>query len=363
MNFVRSLRVSSLAGVVGTWLALVCLVLSTLTLRAQSASAGSNSHATTLVLNPPGRANGKHIVLVSGDEHFRSEEALPMLAKILSQRHGFKCTVLFALDPDGTINPSNDESLAGAEALDSADAVVLSVRKRNWPDAIMSRFVGAFRRGVPVIALRTSLHGFGFKQGSYQKFNDFGWDVLGEYSGHWGKGRVEATRGVIEAVAANHPVLRGVTEVFGPGEVYEVRPAAGATVLLRGLVLQGSNPDDPPATHSKKRLRDKLEQPVNDPTMPLAWVREHPNEGGITNRIFYTSMGGGLDFLNEGLRRLVVNSVYWGVGFTVPAQADVRFVDPYTPGPFLLKGYRVGLRPADHGLGKVLPAAPSAPAP
>jgi len=44
---------------------------------------------------------GKHVVLLSGDEEYRSEEALPMLAKILSQRHGFHCTVLFALDPDG----------------------------------------------------------------------------------------------------------------------------------------------------------------------------------------------------------------------------------------------------------------------
>ena len=51
-------------------------------------------------------AKGKHVVLLSGDEEYRSEEALPMLAKILSQRHGFKTTVLFALDADGTINPT-----------------------------------------------------------------------------------------------------------------------------------------------------------------------------------------------------------------------------------------------------------------
>ena len=43
-----------------------------------------------------GPGKGKHIVLLSGDEEYRSEEGLPMLAKILSQRHGFKCTVLFS---------------------------------------------------------------------------------------------------------------------------------------------------------------------------------------------------------------------------------------------------------------------------
>jgi len=167
--------------------------------------------------------------------------------------------------------------------------------------------------------------------------------------------RTESTRGIVEPAARDHPVLRGVTDVFGPGEVYEVRPASGATVLLRGLVLQGSGPSEPPADHRKTRKRDQIEQPVNDPPMPLAWTRVHQNEAGITNRIFYTSMGGALDFVNESLRRLVVNAVYWGVGFDVPARADVRLVDPFAPGPFLFKGYRPGLRPTDHGLGKVLP--------
>ena len=60
----------------------------------------------TLVFAPAGNAAAaKHVVLLSGDEEYRSEEALPMLAKILSQRHGFKTTVLFALDPNGVIAP------------------------------------------------------------------------------------------------------------------------------------------------------------------------------------------------------------------------------------------------------------------
>jgi hypothetical protein len=45
-----------------------------------------------------GPGNGKHVVLVSGDEEYRSEEGLPQLGKILAKRHGFKCTVLFAVD-------------------------------------------------------------------------------------------------------------------------------------------------------------------------------------------------------------------------------------------------------------------------
>ena len=53
-----------------------------------------------------GPGKGKHVVLVSGDDEYRSEELLPQLGKILAKRHGFKCTVLFAIDPaTGTINP------------------------------------------------------------------------------------------------------------------------------------------------------------------------------------------------------------------------------------------------------------------
>src|SRR3954452_22153164 len=113
----------------------------------------------------PGPGQGKHIVFLAGDEEYRSEEGLPMLAKILSQRHGFKCTVLFALDPDGTINPDNQKSLPDAEALDSADAIIMALRFRNWPDAQMKHFVDAYQRGVPIIGLRTSTHAFLINQG------------------------------------------------------------------------------------------------------------------------------------------------------------------------------------------------------
>src|SRR4029079_19235100 len=93
-----------------------------------------------------GAGQGKHIVFLSGDEEYRSEEAMPMLAKILSQRHGFKCTVLFSLDPDGTINLDDPKSLPGAAARDSADAIVMLLRFRAWPDEQMKHFADAYKR-------------------------------------------------------------------------------------------------------------------------------------------------------------------------------------------------------------------------
>src|SRR5260370_14830113 len=79
-----------------------------------------------------GPGKGKHIVLVSGDEEYRSEQALPQLARILSERHGFDCTVLFAIDPtDGTINPNRNDNIPGLAALDTADLMILMTRWRN----------------------------------------------------------------------------------------------------------------------------------------------------------------------------------------------------------------------------------------
>src|SRR5438552_2956815 len=82
-----------------------------------------------------GAGKGKHVVLVSGDEEYRSEEALPQLAKILSKHHGFLCTVLFAIDKGtGEINPNVNDNIPGLDALKSADLMVIFTRFRNLPD-------------------------------------------------------------------------------------------------------------------------------------------------------------------------------------------------------------------------------------
>ncbi len=339
-----------------------------------AAFAAAAAAPSSLVFNPPAgvKAQGKHVVLLSGDEEYRSEEALPMLAKILSQRHGFKCTVLFPLDPDGTINPDNQKSLPDSAALDSADAIVMGLRFRNWSDEAMARFVGAFERGVPLIALRTSTHAFNFPADSkWAKYSynakapwagGFGKQVLGEtWVTHWGKHKSEATRGVTEPGAKNDALLRGVSAVFGDSDVYEAYPPADAKILLRGLVLKGMNSADVPAEQLKKRATDKAEQGINSPAMPIAWTRTFTQESGKTNKVFTTTMGAATDLTNESLRRLVVNSVFWAVGRDIPAKADVNLVDPYAPRKYGFKGYRYQLTPAVYALGQTVPEGGTPP--
>jgi hypothetical protein len=298
----------------------------------------------------PGR--GKHIVFLSGDEEYRSEEALPMLAKVLAQRHGFKCTVLFAINPaEGTIDPITLTNIPGIEALDHADLCVMALRFREWPDAQMKHFANYLNAGKPIVALRTSTHAFAYnlnKQSPYARYDwhnaqwpgGFGQQVLGEtWVNHHGDHGKESTRGRINEAFKAHPILRGVTEIWGPTDVYEVSHLpADAQVLVWGEVLSGMKPSDPP-----------VDGPKNHPLMPLVWVRHYTGENSRTSRIVTTTMGAAVDLQNEGLRRLMINACYWAAGLEekIPAQANVEYVGPYEPTWFGFGKFRKGLKPAD----------------
>ncbi|MEI8089472.1 MAG: hypothetical protein WCG63_07735 [Opitutaceae bacterium] len=328
-----------------------------------SLSAASMTSITYPASSGPGQT--KHIVFLTGDEEYRSEEGLPMLAKILSQRYGFTCTVLFALDPDGTINPDNNTSLSDPAALDRADGIVMGLRFRQWPDATMQHFAAAVSRGIPIVALRTSTHAFNFpakSSSAYKSFNNFGREVLGEnWVSHWGANRRGATRGIIEPGAESDPLLRGVTAIFGDSGVYETHPVADSKILVRGQVLTGMSPTDAPDTYLKKRKSDGVEQPINEPLMPIAWTRLNHNTNGTTNRVFCTTMGAASDLANEDFRRLVINAVLAGFAIEIPERTDVSYIDAYTPTPYAFKGYRRGLTPADHALGQALRAGTPPP--
>src|SRR5215208_5465061 len=72
-----------------------------------------------------GPGQGKRIVLISGDEEYRSEEALPQLGKILATHHGFDCRVLFAIDPKtGLINPNYRQNISGLSSIKNADLII-----------------------------------------------------------------------------------------------------------------------------------------------------------------------------------------------------------------------------------------------
>ncbi len=113
-----------------------------------------------------GPGKGKQIVLVSGDEEYRSEEALSQLGKILAKRHGFRSTVLFAVDPkDGTVNPLVLDNIPGLEHLKTADLMIIATRWRNLPDEQMRHVVEYVESGRPILGLRPATHAFRFPAG------------------------------------------------------------------------------------------------------------------------------------------------------------------------------------------------------
>lgn len=304
-----------------------------------------------LVLEPHEKARGKNIVLVSGDEEYRSEESLPQLAKILSTYHGFRCTVLFAIDKkDGTINPGQLDNIPGLEALDSADLMVILTRFRDLPDDQMKHVVDYVNSGKPIVGIRTATHAFQIK--SSPTFAQYSWNnpdggfgraVLGEtWIKHHGQHGKQSTLGKVNPEAKAHPVLTGIHdgELWSKTDVYEVRlPLPGdSKTLVFGQVLSGMNPTDAPASGA-----------VNDPMMPIAWVKSHTTSSGKKARVFATTLGTSEDLLTEANRRLLVNACYWALGLDrqINAKANVSLIGEYHPHPFGFGAHVKGLTPQD----------------
>jgi type 1 glutamine amidotransferase len=299
-----------------------------------------------------GPGKGKHVVLVSGDEEYRSEEALPQLGKILARHHGFKCTVLFAVDPkDGTINP-NVSNIPGLEALKTADLMIVALRFRDLPDEQMKHIALYVESGKPIMGLRTATHCFNIKKGkTYAKYSynsrewdgGFGRQILGEtWISHHGQHGKQSTRGLIAKGMENHPIVRGIKDgdVWGPTDVYGVRLPLpeGCEPLVMGQVLAGMKATDEPVAGKK-----------NDPMMPVAWIRTLERSGGKVTRVFTTTMGASEDLLSEAFRRLLVGAAYWTLGMEeqINPRSSVALVGEYQARPFSFGGFQKGVRPAD----------------
>ena len=307
-----------------------------------------------------GPGKGKHVVFLAGDEEYRSEEGLPQLAKILSRRHGFKCTVLFSVGPDSVIDPGVTNNQPGTESLKTADVCVMLLRFRNWPDEQMAHFDAYLKAGKPIIGLRTSTHAFQYSQDETSLFHTFDWrstewpggfgkQVLGEtWLSHWGDHGKQATLGVVRTQSKGHPVLTGVDSLFGTSDVYEAHPPPDAQILIEGLVLEGLDRASAPAKGERKTATGEV-RALNGPGMPIVWTRDYKNRSGTTNRVLTCTMGAATDFLDVGLRRLMVNSVYWATGLSSEIKSDINvdLVGTYKPSPFGFGGHRKGLKPVD----------------
>ena len=315
-----------------------------------------------------GSVGKSRIVLVSGDEEYRSEEALPQLAKILSVRHGFNCTVLFAQDPKkpGILNPNYLYHIPGLEKLQASDLIVIFVRFRALPDAQMRYIDQYLTTGRPVIGIRTATHAFNFNEVPFEsKYKHYGnfysedtvWKggfgrlILGEkWISHHGRHRHQSTRGIAALGAEGHPILNGIEDgdIWGPTDVYGIRlPLCGdSQPLVLGQVINpaskydeedvcyGMRSTDNEIAHKAMKGGKDMWYDPNNPMMPISWVKSYQLPNGKKGKAFATTIGAANDLLSEGTRRMMVNAVFWCLGLEVPNKANVDAVGTYAPNKY-----------------------------
>lgn len=210
-----------------------------------------------------------HIVMVVGDPEYESARTLPAFAGELEKNFGFKCTVL--------PRAADNKSIPGLEALETADLLLVYVRRVPLSDEQLSRVQKYLKSGKPVIGLRTASHAF-------QTWLKFDPEVLGgNYHGHYTK--EDPATAHIEPKAAAHPILKNVPKEFPTGgTLYKTSPlATNTTVLLTGTI-------------------------ANQDPEPIAWTHDYNGA-----RVFYTSLGHPQDFENPAFRQLLLNAVGWAV--------------------------------------------------
>lgn len=301
-----------------------------------------------------GPGKGKHIILIAADQEYRSEQAMPMMAGILSEHHGSDCTVLFGLNDEGLVDPTmpvypekgeedqfKSHDIPGLEHLASADLVIFFHRLLTLPEDQLKNIVAYLDSGKPFIALRTANHGFRGRL-PYQidgKNVNWGREMLGgAFMGHHGRWHADSTRGTIVPELKNHPIAIGVTDIWGPSDVYRTYKEGaslpeGCTALVWGQPLTGRSPEDKANT--------------NKEPLPVAWFKTWTTSKGTKARVFNTTMGSARDLESAGLRRLVINAAYWGMGLEsrITPDRSVDYTGDYKPLPSGFNYEKLGVKP------------------
>lgn len=242
--------------------------------------------SSLLVSSAAAPAKAPTIVLVSGEFEYKSAETLPVLKQKLEAQLGAKCVYLARpADPKA-------QTIAGLEALDTADLAILYIRRMTLPEEQLAHFKKFAASGKPIIGLRTASHAF-------ENWKAWDREVLGgNYQNHHNNKLATSVR--VAPDAASHPILKGVAKEFtSPGSLYRNDPLPpGATVLLTGSV-------------------------EGKPAEPVAWTRSH---GGAA--VFYTSLGHPAEFGTESFDRLLLNAVKWALAQPVRPLAAAAPAEP-----------------------------------
>jgi type 1 glutamine amidotransferase len=231
-----------------------------------------------------GESPKPHIVMLIAEREYQTEETLPAFAKRFLN-DDYRTTFVFA-DPD------DHNRLVGIEAVDSADLLIVSMRRRTLPGDqldVVRRYVAASK---PVIGIRTASHAFCLRNADPPEGRDawpeFDHDVLGgNYTNHYGN-TLKATITPATQPSDGDKWLRDVSSIqpfISGGSLYRVSPLVdGTRVLMTGRV-EGQSAE------------------------PVAWTYRRADGG----KSFYTSLGHVDDFDSDKLPQLLIKAIEWGL--------------------------------------------------
>jgi len=256
-------------------------------------------------------AKGPHIAFVMGDEEYRSEESMPMLARILKREMNARISLCYSIDSLGFIDPNRSDYINNLAVLDSADLMVLFTRFRALPDDQLKHIVDFAESGKPMVGYRTSTHAFLYKNDSTKIHMNNEWPtkVFGQqwitHHGHFDDGDKPLTH-VSKIENKEHVILNGLDSFNAYSWLYHVDGGewelhGDADPILEGLSLRSN--------HEEGNRLDKF--PLKN---PVAWTKSYTGQLGARSRVFFTTLGHPYDFRIEKMRKLTLNGIYWALG-------------------------------------------------
>ena len=234
-----------------------------------------------------------------------------MLAKILKRELGASISLCYSVDSAGYIDPNRSDHIAGLEALDSADLMIMFTRFRALPENELQHITEYAESGKPMVGFRTSTHAFLYKTDStlFHLNNTWPTEIFGQqwitHHGHFDDGQKPLTKVSLNP-GATSPILNGVASFDAYSWLYHVD---GGDWKLRGdckPLLIGRS------LKSNHELQSNLDKfPLEN---PVAWTKTYTGKRGIAARVFFTTLGHPYDFKSESMRKLSLNGIYWALG-------------------------------------------------
>lgn len=225
---------------------------------------------------------GPHILFVIGEREYFTEKSLTEFYNSDLKPLGYRATFIKAKSNEG---PGRNDFPGLEKALESADLLFISARRRAPKKAQLDAIRQYLDAGKPLIGIRTTSHAFSLRGKPVPEgcavWDDFDPVVLGgNYNGHFNDDPFD----IVPGSAKDHPILEGVN-------------------LSQSARLYRSGPLKPGTTPLLVSVAEK-----DQASEPLAWTNHY---GKNKSKVFYTSLGIVEDFANPAFRKLLVNAVAW----------------------------------------------------